>query len=285
MKKIFEDLNIAKQEVPGKAAQQAKQKKLVHVGFGRYADSKSQQVTHISLNDNLVPFNTGVRTNTFMTNNMDDYGNFGQAVSDVTQQVHQTLIQTYSPEHYDDMQLDAIYTFTNGGYVDINNRLSILPTGISPKRIERNAPDDTFPELVDSLDSAMKKSRAPIDFITYMALGSEYNVADFAPGVTFQLKTFRDTSINISTIITSATQKQTSFAGRDSLVILQLNIKKNSKGMYISDYSSTPEECEFLLPRGTRIEIVSGPNTLVGSDAISGNMNLEVVYFDCIVKT
>jgi hypothetical protein len=285
MKQIKEDLNIAKQEVPGKAASQAKKMKLTHVGFGRYMDNKTQQVTHIAMNDTLVPFNTAARTNTFKTNNMNDFGNFSDAISPVAETLHQILVQAYSSQNYDDSQLDAIYNFTNGGYVDINNRLSVLPSNVPSDKIERTSPDDSLPEFIDSLDSALKKSRAPVDFITYTVLGPDYDISQFVPGTTFQFKTYRDTSINIGTIISSVADRQISFAGRNMIAVLQLNIKKNSKGMYISDYSSTPNEYEFILPRGSVIQVLSGPNNLVGSDDLTGDMNLEVIYFDCIVKT
>ena len=42
---------------------------------------------------------------------------------------------------------------------------------------------------------------------------------------------------------------------------------------------------EFILPRGTTVEVLSDPQNLVGSDALSASINLEVIYIDCKVKT
>ena len=74
-------------------------------------------------------------------------------------------------------------------------------------------------------------------------------------------------------------------SGRNQVVLLQLFVKKNSKGLYAADFSSNADDCEFILPRSTKIQIVNGPSNLVGSDAMSGNMNLEVLYFECVAKT
>ena len=50
--------------------------------------------------------------------------------------------------------------------------------------------------------------------------------------------------------------------------------------MYVDDYSATPGEAEFLLPRGTAIKITGGPSKLVGSNKYSNEMNHEVVFFN-----
>jgi hypothetical protein len=57
-------------------------------------------------------------------------------------------------------------------------------------------------------------------------------------------------------------------------------IKEGSKGMYVDDYSTTPGEGEFLLPRGTAVKLTSGPNKLVGSNGYTGELNREVIFFN-----
>lgn len=284
MRHIKEDLNVLKQETASKASEDAKKLGLMYVGFGRYEDPRTQQVTHIVVNEKLVPFKRAVKTNTFKTNNMDDVGTYNQFMEPQVQQIHQTLVASYPPEKYSDTELNAIYTFTNGGYVDINNRLASMPAGVPAKQIEPTSPEDTIADVIQSLDSAVKKSRAPFDFPTYAKLGPDYNINDFVPGRSFVFKGYRNTSINMSTALNSSENTQKSPAGRNSAIMLQLNIRKNSRGMYISDYSANAEDMEFLLPRGTVVEIIDGPNTLVGSNAISNDMNLEIVYFNCVTK-
>lgn len=284
MKNIKEDLNYAKAEPKSPASQKASSLGLDYVGFGRYVDPKTQQVTHIVQNDKLVPFNRAVRTNTFQQQNADDYGNFNAQMLPQVQQLHQFMTQTYSPEKFDDRELDAIYYFTSNGYYDINNKLASLPAGVPANKIERSSPDDTMPDVIASLDSAMKKIRVPQDFLTFTQLSPDIDMSSMQPGMSFAFKGYRDTTINIGSVLSQAEQSVGS-SGRNQVVLLQIFIKKNSKGLYAADFSSNADDCEFILPRSTKIQIVNGPSNLVGSDAISGNMNLEVLYFECVAKT
>ena len=284
MKKINEDLNQIKAEPNTPANKEAQAKKLQHVGFGRYADKKTGQVTHIDQNNKLVPFNRAVKTNTFQTNNMDDYGVYGQLSSPEIQQIHEMLTAQYSPEKYDDAELDAIYNYTSNSYNDINTRLASLPSGVPANKIEKSTPDDTLPDIIATLDSAMKRVRCPIDIMTYTRLSADYNIMNFAPGQVFRFKPYRNTSISLNSVIDSAQASQTSLAGRPQIIILQLTIPKNSRGIYAADFSSNPNDFEFILPRGTAVEIIDGPKNIVGSDAMSQNMNLEILYLDCKVK-
>jgi hypothetical protein len=287
MKRLSEDLNLLAQEDPeSPATKQAATLGLKYVGFGRYEDPKTQQITHIVQNDKLVPFNRAVRSNTFQTKNADDIGNYTQAISPDLENLHNTLTAHYSPEKYDDRQLDAIYTYTNGGYVDINQRLSALPSGVPANKIERTSAQDTIIDVISSLDSALKKSRAPLDFHTYTNLGSDVNLNSLQPGTTqFRFKSYRDTSINMQNVINSVQNNATSQSGRPMTVLLQIKVRKNSRGMYIADFSQNSEDNEFLLQRGATLQVVSGPNKLVGSNAMSETMNMEIVYYDCVLKS
>ena len=284
MKKITEDLNRVKAEVESPSSEQAQKLGLEYVGFGRYVDPRTGQVSHIVQNDNLVQFNRAVKTNTFQTNNADDYGNYGGMVAPEVQQLHDYLTVQYSADKYDDAELNAIYSYTNNAYPDINNRLLSIPPDVPGNKIERISVDDTMPDFIAGMDSVMKKSRSPADFLTYTRLSADYRIEDFQPGMRFRFTTYRNTSINLNTVLNSAQASQTSFAGRPQILVLQMLIKKNTKGLYAADFSAKPDDFEFILPRGATVEIVEGPKNLVGSDAMSGNMNLEVIYFDCKVK-
>ena len=285
MKKIFEDLNQVKVPEQSNASQEAQKKKLNYVGFGRYVDPKTGQVTHIVQNDKLVPFNRAVKTNTFKTNNADDYGSYGAIMAPQIEELHNYLTTAYTPEKYDDAELDAIYNFSDTAYSDINARLSSLPSNVAANKIEKTSLDDTMPEFIATMDSAMKKIRTPIDFLTYTRLSADYRVQDFAKGLVFKFKGYRDTSISMNAVLNSAQAAQTSFAGRPQVILLQLLVPKNSRGIYAADFSPNAMDGEFILPRGTTVEVMSDPQNLVGSDAISAAINLEVVYIDCKVKT
>lgn len=285
MKSLREDLNQIKAEPISNASKQAKQLGLAYVGFGRYEDPKTQQVTHIVQNDRLIPFKRAVRTNTFRANNVDDIGTYNELMSPQTQQIHEYLTAHYTPDKYDDKELDAIYTYTNGAYVDINNRLASLPAGVPANKIEPSSFDDPLPDFVASLDSALKKSRVPADLMVYTNIGSSYSPDNLQQGMSFLFKGYRDTSIDLGSVINYADKSNIGYSGRPQVNILQITMKKNSKGLYAADYSANGNDMEFILPRASKVTIVSGPQKLVGSDAMSQNLNLEIMYYDCIVKT
>ena len=285
MKKIFEDLNQIKVPEQSESTQQAQKLGLKYVGFGRYVDPKTGQVTHIVQNDKLVKFNRAVKTNTFKTNNADDYGSYGAIMAPQIEELHNYLTTAYTPEKYDDAELDAIYNFSDTAYSDINSRLSSLPSNVAANKIEKTSLDDTMPEFIATMDSAMKRIRSPIDFLTYTRLSADYRVQDFAKGLVFKFKGYRDTSISMNAVLNSAQASQTSFAGRPQVILLQLLVPKNSRGIYAADFSPNAIDGEFILPRGTAVEVLSDPQNLVGSDALSDSINLEVIYIDCKVKT
>ena len=282
--KLREDLNFVKQEVSPDVEKAAKKKKLQNVGWGKYEDPKAQQITHVASQDKLVPYKKALKSNSYQQANADNVGDLGATMLPDVQELSQVLTQAYSADHYDDQELDAIYYYTDTGYADINERLASLPTGVPANKIEPNAPDDRMPDIIASLDSALKKSRAPQDFMVYMSLGDGHDMMKYVPGATFKFKGFKSASIDITSVTNIADKDNVGAAGRPQLVVLQIQVKKNSKGMYLADYSPTPDEGEFLFPRGAAITIVDGPSKLVGSDAVSGIMNLEIVYFDCTMK-
>jgi hypothetical protein len=67
---------------------------------------------------------------------------------------------------------------------------------------------------------------------------------------------------------------------RGQTIIIQVLVKRGAKGMYVDDYSATPGEGEFLLPRGSSIKLTAGPNKLVGSNGYTGEMNRQVIFFN-----
>jgi hypothetical protein len=108
---------------------------------------------------------------------------------------------------------------------------------------------------------------------------------NFQQGMSFLFKGYRDTSIDLGAVVNQADKSNIGISGRPQINILQMTIKKNSKGLYAADYSANGADAEFILPRAAKVTLLSGPNKLVGSDALSQNLNLEIMYYDCVVKT
>lgn len=284
IRQILEDLNQVGQEPDTPASKQAKKLGLAYVGFGRYMDPESQQVTHLVQDGKLTPFNRAVRTNSFLAHGQDDTGLLGAITQPENDELHNILLKHYSAAKYDDRELDAIHHFTDLGHIDINRRLGLLPADIHPKKIERQAPDDPLPDIIGSLDSAVKRGRAPQDFITYSKLHDDMDLKALKPGSEFKFKGFRNTSISLPTVLNSSDKTKLGSGGRPVVSLLQMNIKKHTRGLYASDYSPTPDDREFILPRGAHVRIVDGPKMLVGSDGPSGIMNLQIQYYNAEVK-
>lgn len=276
MRTIVEDLNYAKQEPSSKAAAQAQQLGLAYVGFGRYEDPVSKQVTHIVQNDKLIPFRKAIKTNTYRSEQSDDVGNFVASLSPEAEEVQNVLAQSYGADTYDEKEINAISDFVNSSHSDVNDLLSKFPAGTPVTKIMPDGPDDMRTDLIASLDTAMKKSRSPIEFITYVKLNDTVQKTDIIPGTSFKFKGFRNTTINLGNILADE---------ESSAAILQIRVKKNARGIYTSEFSETPEENEFILPRGAKVEVLSGPTRLMGSDAASGGAHKEIYYYDCVTKS
>lgn len=275
---LSEDLGGALVEPQSNAAKQAKQLGLVYVGFGRYEDQKTGQITHIVQNDRLVPFSKAVKTNTFQQQSGDDYGSYVKAMRPEIEQTSVALTNYYKPEKYENDELDAIQLYTSTGYNDINQRLISLPTGIAAKNIQPTSPDDYVPSTIASLDSALSKSKSPMYFTVYAGIGNSYNPTQFVPGQTMTFKSYRSTSLNPNIILNNVERD-----GDQSTAVLQIQIKKDSSGMYVNDFSTNSDESEYLLPRGTSIRIVDGPFRMIGSNQFTQESNLQIRYFNCIL--
>jgi hypothetical protein len=277
---IREDLNGALVEPKSASSAEAKKLRLQYVGFGRYEDPNTQQITHVVQNDRLVPFSKAMKTNTFKQQSSDDYGNYVKNLMPEIQTHNSELSSHYTPETYSVDELNAIEAYTGADFLDINDKLYSLPAGIPADQIQPDYDGDDVPQNIAALDNALSKSSAPKDFIVYCGLSSELGVDDFQTGKKFRFKGYRSTSINPN-IALNYNSRSTKSATRRQTVLLQIEVKKGSKGMYVEEFSSNPGESEFLLPRGSTLKIKSGLHKLVGSNAYSEDPNLEVVYFNC----
>ena len=276
MKKITflnENLNVSKSE-PSATAQEAKRLGLVYVGFGRYEDPKTNQITHIVQNNRLVPFRKAVKTNTYKQSGGSDFESYQQTMAPEIEQLQSVLTNHYTPEKYDDAELDALYSFTQEAYDTVNDRLSSLPLDISAKDIMPQSSDDPVPQIIEQMDSVIKKSRTPQEFVVYTKVGEDYNFSNFEPGKSFRFKGFRSTTIAMSNLIAEDPSAQ-------KMAVLQIRVKKNTKGIYAADFSANPNDQEFILPRGAKIDVVAGPSKIVGGNQGS---NLEIIYLDCVTK-
>ena len=264
---IREDLNIAKSEVSGVAAKQAKGLGLEYVGFGRYADPKTGQVAYIVKNDKLVPFSKAVKTNDYAEKRSDDFGTMAKAQTKDNEDVLAELSKTYDAMKYDENQLDAIKWWTDTGYYEAGDMLSGMPSGVDSKQLQPGGPQDTSPAMIQALDSAMTKVLTPSEIIVFSSIDAG---EELAPGVSFITKGFRSTTLSMEHALSTGAP-----------TILQIYIPPKMPGIYADDMSVNPGEHEFILPRGSKLKVTGGPNKLVGSDAQSPDQHKEINYYTC----
>lgn len=151
-------------------AEQAKSLGLQYVGFGRYEDPRTRQVTHIVQNDRLVPFNKAVKTNSYVQQSGDDFGQLNKQINAGLQDTLTKMMQAYKPEKYDDDELEALKQYTDTSYEAVNAVLSSLPPDIPAYKIQPLTPTDNTPDIVQALDRALDKSKLPAPIIAYVPL-------------------------------------------------------------------------------------------------------------------
>lgn len=261
------------------AAAQAKQMGLLYVGFGRYEDPATGQVAYVVQNDKLVPFSRAIRTNTYTATNGDDFGTFLQYLQAQVEQDVMKLVDAYPPEDYSEEELDAIKQFTDTGYYNVNSLLNSLPPNIMTKQIQPQTLSDTSPQIIQALDNAMARSKLPKEVIGYATLSSDVNPSDLQPNMMVTFKGYRSTTLDLATVLNKMSADQTGGG-----VVFQILMPKGSNGMYLDDFSSTPGESEYLLPRSSTIKIVSGPNKLSGTYQSPDN-NLSIVFYSCELRS
>lgn len=264
-----EDLTGALVEPQSNSSAEAKRLGLTYVGFGRYTDNTGQ-VTHIVQNDKLIPFSKAVKTNSFKQLSGDDYGSYTQTMQPEINQTAQNITSFYPAENYNNEELDAIKAYTEGSYYDINEKLASLPTGVPADKIQPEFDVDNRPQMIAALDSALSRGKAPTDMLLYAGLSQDFDPLSLSAGKKFTFKGFRSATLDPSIVLNG-----------DSKMVMQIRVRAGSQGMYLDDYSAAPGEKEFLLPRGSQIEVLSGPNKMVGSNAATQDPNKQIAYYDC----
>lgn len=257
------------------AAQEAASLGLQYVGFGRYEDPNSGQVTHIVQNDKLVPFSRAVRTNTYQTHSADDFGTYLNALAPDLDKDLTALAKAFTPDKYSEEEIDAIKKYTDTGYYNVSSILNKLPMGIMGKQIQPANISDETPKLIQAMDDAMERTKVPVDLIGYISLSQDIDTNMIGAGRKIGFKSYRSTTLAMNTLLDQYTK-----TGSGGGVVLQVLIPKGSSGLYADDFSANPGEREFILPRSSSIEVLSGPNKLSGT-YMSADNNLQVHFFNC----
>lgn len=264
-----------KSEPKTAAAKQAKKMGLAYVGFGRYADNKGR-VAYVVDNDRLVPFKgqqdaAKLYDKADMTNNpeksremlsqanqiskthnkrtKEDRKILSQKDKDVTK-VAKQLSSLYRPEMFDEAELQAIEAYTGDAYADINR---YLYKG-HDEGIDANMADE-IGRMINDLDSAFDGTQAPFPFTVYSGLSGRYKASKIQAGQEYVFRGYISTSLSHDVSISG-------FTDSPEPVVLQIEINKGAKAIYVDGISAVDGELETLLPRGSKVKIISGPHPL-----------------------
>jgi hypothetical protein len=301
------------------AARQARKMGLSYIGFGRYADKKGR-IAYIVDHDRLVPYK-GPEEMSKMYNKIEDdmffidddgYGNPGHFAKkkntknsisksdDLVKQYNQfekinlkrsqedrkiiqtkkkeieqtasALVQLYQPQLYTDEEREALETYTSDGYDQINRYLY--------KGHDEGAMNDHdywVNDMINKLDSAFEATTSPFKYTTYSGLSERYKAEKIKPGMDYIFRGYLSASLDFDTSIDNFTD------GSNTPVVLQIEIAKGQKSIYVDGVSQNSGEKETMLPRGTKIRVVSGPHT-VSSNILKGYTDdggAQVQIFQC----
>lgn len=279
------------------AAKQARKMGLTYMGFGRYADSKGQ-VAYTVINDRLVPYKSEEHIEKLydkadMTNNDEKANEYFKQANELgkTRKIRakedksilsakskdviataKQLSSFYKPEMFDDAELAAIEDYTGDAYIDINRYLyKGHDEGVDVNRA------DAIGQTIDALDSAFEGTETPFPFTVYSGLSGRYRAEKIASGNEYIFRGYISTSLSHDVAVSSFTDSKES-------VVLQIEVNKGQKAIYVDSVSATDGELETLLPRGSKIKVISGPHALpteVVGFGYTGEAESKVSLFHC----
>jgi len=184
-------------------------------------------------------------------------------------QLDKALRDFYKKELFSDDEISALHDYVGWTYEQMN---SYLYRGHEPQ--DHNLPrhkeimSHLHKSMVD-LDGAFENTAAPFDFPTYAGLGKSVSMENLKAGQKYLFRGYLSTSIAHGVPIDSFSYEHGDVGGKKEpyKILLQIDIKRGDPGIYVGNLINTREK-EFLLPRGTTIEIVSGPHPF-SEDAVT----------------
>lgn len=303
----------AKSEPKSAAAREARKLGLTYMGFGRYADRKGK-LAYLVHDNRLVPYKSqddvdsmAYKAHIALTNapsvkknispsakgklskaqllkkDADFYNdvNFKRSKEDArilkdlykdANKVDKELFKLYKPNMFDQSELEAIDFYTAEGYANINRYLY--------KGHDEGATVDQdafLNQTINNLDSAFEETQTPFDYTVYSGLSSRYSTDKFQIGGEYIFRGYVSTSLDFNTAIGGFADVGDS----NQPVVLQIELKKGQKAIYLDSVSSNSGERETLLPRGSKIQVISGPHVLDSNLFTDAYGTSTIAVFHC----
>lgn len=199
------------------------------------------------------------------------------------EKTHRQLSAFAKTQVFSDDEKYAIDQYMLSGAIDVNRYLyKGYDEGIDNQQAEY------ISKVIQHLDTAINQSEIPFDYSSYTGLSSRYNPEDFKLGGEYVFRGYVSTSLSHKTAIegfagikSKTKSKTTGVSGKK--VVLQIDHKKGQRGIYVSHDESVnstflESEKETILPRGTKLKIISGPHTMDGEVLGIGD---SVILFQC----
>lgn len=289
-----------KNEPKTAASKEARKLGLTYMGFGRYAD-RTGKVAYLVHNDKLVPYkgreeiqsmyskslapsakkvdakgkekpNEAEFYNKALTKREKEDSKIVKQKSKEIMDLNNQLYKFYKPNMFDNEELDAINFYTADGYLYINR---YLYKGHDPDVSQDEA--DQLDAYISAMDSAFEETQAPFDYTVYTGLSARYKAEKLMPGQEYLFRGYISSSIDFGTAIDGFADTDWS----DAPVVLQLEVKKGQKSIYIDSVSANAGEMETLLPRGSRIKIISGSHPIDDSVVSENPKGASIQLFHC----
>ena len=293
-----------KSEPKTAAAKEARKLGLTYMGFGRYADNKGK-IAYLVHNDRLVPYKsqeeigsmynkqqsapkkapTPVKGANKKVQQEPDWKFYSDVLNKrqkednrilqekdkVAEATHKELSKFYKPNMFSQEEFDAILGYTSEGYETVNRYLyKGYDTEVTPEE------DAAIANLIENLDSAFEETQSPFAYTVYLTLSDRYNAEEIQPGGEYVFRGYLSTSLRHDVAISS-------FSGGDMSVLLQIEIAKGQKSIYVDSLSENQGERETLLPRGTKIKVISGPHLTDYGIMNSSADDMKIALFHCTV--
>jgi len=316
----FLEENLAfqvKTEPKTAAAKEARKMGLTYMGFGRYADRKGK-LAYLVHDDRLIPYKSeddvdlmhykagaAQHSETLTKKNKkknisptakgqpskaellkkdaDFYSNVNSKRSKEdaailkdlykdANKVDKELFKFYKPNMFDQTELEAIDYYTAEGYSPINRYLyKGHDDGVSAEQ------DEYLNQTIEALDTAFEETQTPFPYTVYSGLSSRYSADKFQVNGEYIFRGYVSTSLDFNTAIGGFADVGSS----DQAVVLQIELEKGQKAIYLDAVSSNSGERETLLPRGSKIKVVSGPHVLDSNLFTDAYGTSSIALFHC----
>jgi len=289
----------SEENVKSSTAKEARKLGLSYVGFGRYADSTGS-VAYVVKNDKLIPFRkseeilnlhqkkidsqlkgkSGKEYDQLVNQGVEAQEEVGKRSKEYTVTKTKELLKydrelkkLYDQDLFTPEELNALMEYTEQNFQDINSYLY------------RGFKDDTPPDVanqimseIDTIDSAFEETGAPFDYTVYTGLSDRYDYNKIQPGKDYIFRGYISTSLSYDIATDLFTDSKQEYR-----TVLELSIREGQKSIYMEGFTNNEGEFETLLPRGTKVQIVSGPHLLDNPQLAGALTKAPVALFKCSI--